>query len=964
MRHDYDAFLSLAGPDRPRAEVLVQALAKRGIEVFLDDRSIEHFTGITASIRDALSRSRVLIAYYSRAFAERDACQFELTAAFIAAIRAGQPTERILVVNPETGYDHIRPATLADARYATVAAPTTDAELDRVADLIAARVRAVRGTLGDLPPGAAPRWYGRSVPGSAGFVGRYRELWDLDSALRAIDYPLTQEVTAAPAVLLVGVPGIGKSALAAAYAWQFGPAYPGGIFWLDLAGATAPDEVLGVYASELRRICALRFPDLPVSSWDDATVLARLAAAVTAAARRCLWIVDDVPPELPPDLLTQLPLPAAHLHTLLITQHNGTQDTLPLLRLDGLRPPDAARLLSRYRDPGTDETECQALGRIVARLGGHSLSIQLVGRHLRHRTGLVTLADEAARLDRNPGRLDALADLHNQLDATQLAILRAARLCAPAPLPVELLARAFTTGPGAQASAAGPVPRDLSAQELGDALTGLAGLALASELDGRWQVQAVVADALPADPGERDLAALLAASALDLFAAGDAFSAGGTADAFGGGGAASAFGGVVDTLLAPAARLLDHLDERDPVTQALLRQVARHYRVRGAAAMAIRYYECVLTSEPNSTADRCAAATTAHAAGQHERAIGHAHQALAQLDPGRDPELVLEAELALAGSLDVLGRRTDAEPHWTAVIDTATSLDNASAIGARLAHVRSRRVRGALPEARQLIDALLASASRPAGTAGLFQEARLELARIQLSTTQQREARQTAAAVEQHYRDRGQPDHPLAVTARTVLAEARLSLDLWDLHVDKLALTTSLLELEREAADLRTANGILDTATLEAELQVGRALVTTGKSDRAIAHLTELRPWLSRRLGPDHPWIYLTDLFHSQALMQQKRWQAARELVEPTFAALRRLLGPQHPETLRAEAELGATLLLTDDRPGARAAFAEVRRLLPRSVGRGVDNWFAVLIGEVYTFVPSWLLRLLAGNRP
>ena len=57
-------------------------------------------------------RSRVLMAFYSLNYAHSRACQWELTAGFLAAQREGDPRQRVLIVNPEEMAEHIHPVEL------------------------------------------------------------------------------------------------------------------------------------------------------------------------------------------------------------------------------------------------------------------------------------------------------------------------------------------------------------------------------------------------------------------------------------------------------------------------------------------------------------------------------------------------------------------------------------------------------------------------------------------------------------------------------------------------------------------------------------------------------------------------------------------------------------------------------------------------------------------------------------
>src|SRR5207302_2314755 len=104
----YDVFLSFtrtAPGAAEQVERIAQALSARGLRVFRDVR-IDEFDGITAALMAALASSKVLLAHYSAHFPTRYACQWELTAAFLAAARLGDLRDRVLAISPEPGVDH------------------------------------------------------------------------------------------------------------------------------------------------------------------------------------------------------------------------------------------------------------------------------------------------------------------------------------------------------------------------------------------------------------------------------------------------------------------------------------------------------------------------------------------------------------------------------------------------------------------------------------------------------------------------------------------------------------------------------------------------------------------------------------------------------------------------------------------------------------------------------------------
>jgi hypothetical protein len=113
----FDIFLSHAWVDGDRPRWIAEALRAAGLRVWFDETAIEDFESITRAIKEGLANSRALLAYYSRMYPQRRACQWELTTAFLAAQTEGDPRERVLVVNPESDTSHIHPIELQDAKH-------------------------------------------------------------------------------------------------------------------------------------------------------------------------------------------------------------------------------------------------------------------------------------------------------------------------------------------------------------------------------------------------------------------------------------------------------------------------------------------------------------------------------------------------------------------------------------------------------------------------------------------------------------------------------------------------------------------------------------------------------------------------------------------------------------------------------------------------------------------------------
>ena len=322
-----------------------RALKAVGLRVWFDASEIDDFAGITHAVTEGLAKSKALLAYYSKTYPLRRACQWELTAAFLAAQTEGDPRRRVLVINPEKGADHIHPIELRDAKFRK--APNTDREMQQLVQAIVKHVAQLSGPLADIRPLTAPNWYGMTPVGSTRFVGRLKEMWEVHSLLHAGD--VTQITGAAAATggigQVQGLGGVGKSLLAEEYALHFGVAYPGGVFWLraygndDAKAALGPEEREALRADQMRAMAERLGIDSHGLTAEQ--IEGALSRKIASENKPCLWIVDDVPNGLDGEALRRWFAPHPLARTLITTRSREYGSLAKGIDLSVLTPDEA-----------------------------------------------------------------------------------------------------------------------------------------------------------------------------------------------------------------------------------------------------------------------------------------------------------------------------------------------------------------------------------------------------------------------------------------------------------------------------------------------------------------------------------------------------------------------------------------------------------------------------------------------
>ncbi|WP_198047192.1 TIR domain-containing protein [Kutzneria sp. 744] len=640
MTQSHDVFLSFTWSDIVEVEKLDKAMRAAGLRVFRDSLGIKSFDGITAELRTALAESKVLLAYYSRRFPTRYACQWELTSAFLAAQSRGiDPRRRVLVINPEQNGDHIGPVELQDAAY--VQRPRKDAEMAEIVARVAEVVHATASPLGTAHS-AAPMLPRLLHPRR--FVGRYRELWQIHSALHARELPPAVPRVSSAMVVVRGLAGMGKTSLAEQYAFLFRDAYPGGMHWTGpLDGA----DTRAQFHASVRAVAAAM--GLRVHGMSPEQVRAVVAARIETAGEAVLWIVDDVPSGLAAEVLNELIIPSALVRTVLTTRTSTPHWPAPVVELTGLSAEEGEALYDEILDVAEDERA--AIARLVARSGGHPMIITSSANSLRARQGALHGADFVGLLD---GARSTVADvLRGDIDhcgPTAVRVLRLAAALSLAPIPPRLAREVIID------------------HRLPEAVEELTLKGLLRRVGSDWDVHALVRDTAGT---EDELTRAAAEAVMRLLPYKE-----------------------IDHLHRHAAALAEQECVPDAQRAQLLRAGLDWFREQGDIVAARAGANRILRNGAASANDRIAAAGALIDAGDYTRAI----DVLAAPDTTNDG---VRARLLLAQALDHLGRYDEADRWWpSAVPDWMTGRERVDAL---VAIAVGHRLRGRFQPALDLL---------------------------------------------------------------------------------------------------------------------------------------------------------------------------------------------------------------------------------------------------------------------
>lgn len=921
-------FLSYTWADEAAVDVIEAGLKARGIDVFRD-RDIHVFDPITDKLRDELDGADLLVAYYSRRYPTRYACQWELTRAFLAALHNDErPTDRIVVVNPEGDDRHIQPLDFTDAAYLPW---RHDSDVDTLAKAVLGKAKRLTTTMGGVPD-ASKREFHERLRHPRRFIGRYPALWDVHSALQGNGHFASQAPKSDSVALVKAPPGMGKTALAEQYGFLFRDAYPGGQEWTGLGDVT---DVRAHWAAELNRVARKRF-QITLSGLDLRQALATLGERITDGGQDVLWVIDDVPDGLNKDALAELIIPSPFVKTVVTSRTARPDWPVRPVPLDGLTQVEAEELFkAEWTDLADDERS--AIADLVERSHGHPLIITAAVKELR--SGQGTGALHQIRAD--PGAVvGALAPIVRDRSQHARVVLGFASLLARAPFGGDLLVE----GLSAQLGERTPV---LVAEAL-DELDAHCLLHRVHHGEGTrrqlWQLHALVADAARQDLGQ-SLLDVLAQQASGVVLA--------------------ALKTKSPDMCAHASRIAEHPAVPASRELELMRAVAEIHEEHGdlLAARAARRAAVRAGGDQLLARDLLAAARIAVETGDTQEVL----RLTSPLTEGSDGHTEYRARFLAACAHDIEGDNAKADevfhehelvgrfgfaPVWMSEEERDHTV---------LMRMAALRRRGRYKEAFEGITGLWTAlrATHPTGThAGPWPRVAIEAARLQLLTGKVIESRATADQVVRVLGAAGLPRHHLAREAVAVEAEGELVLAWSERRARTQEWQLATKKVAGALAESVAWYGKDNPLTLDLQVLHGLTLHNNSRPSDALEVLTEAERRIHASLGPRHPLALRARLYIGLATANRGDWAGARKIYEDLLPRHAEVLGRQHPESQLTRFQLGVCLLKAHELDRARKLIDEAAPVLVAQHGTW-QQWASMArVAQGLLRLPGPLLRL------
>lgn len=242
----------------------------------------------------------------------------------------------------------------------------------------------------------------REAPARAwSLVGRLAQVRAVAEAATAVapEPAVTGRVTAPPTVVIAGVGGAGKSAVAAEAAHELADRFPGGTLWLPLGSPSSPKTSEAL--AQLLRSLGVPSAEIP----DDLDRRLALYRS-TLTGRRVLVVLDGAESEAEVRPL----LPTTPGNCAIVTSRRKLSALVGAIRVTAapLAPADSQLLLSALIGALRAQSEPAELQRVADLCGHLPLALIVAGARLAANDSLA-IGDLRLRLEREHARLDELS---------------------------------------------------------------------------------------------------------------------------------------------------------------------------------------------------------------------------------------------------------------------------------------------------------------------------------------------------------------------------------------------------------------------------------------------------------------------------------------------------------------------------------------------------------------------------
>jgi tetratricopeptide (TPR) repeat protein len=935
----YDVFFSYPHKDSEKVMLILEALKARGLKVWIDTNEIRDFAGITRSIVDGLAESRVIMAYYSLNYAHSRACQWELTAGFLAAQREGDPRQRVLIINPLKMAEHIHPVELRDELFQK--APADPQAINSLVSSVKTHISTIESTIGEIKALTQPQWFGKKGTGSNRFVGRLPNMWHIHSFLHSAEVPIITGAIASATVQVHGTGGVGKSLLAEEYALRYAAAFPGGVFWLRAFGNDDVKAAMGPQEREAERIRQVRDIaeeyGIPVKERSPKEIEAHLAREMKNHGH-FLWIVDDIPSGMDVETLERWLAPHPLGKTLITTRTKEYDFLGTLIPLGVLEEDEAWELLTSWRKPVGEEEE-EAARKLIEDLGCHALALDVAGAALHKSEGFQSFAGFREDLA-NPTRdeLELAAELKGvlsngheksiastfirsieRLGPEGLDFLRLASVLAVAPIPASLISSVFSEVDGLNESDG----RGRAVKALDD----VENLSLAERVEdepGARSVHTLISrtvrfhDSQPERTNQLERAAFQALTK-ELSQADD-----------------PRVHGELRLAVVHARELVSRSD--DIQAADLMGWVARFDHVRGAYGSAenMLRHECELrrtllgAEHPDTLTSMNNLAVTLSDQGEMEGARKiqeHVLEITQRVLVAEHPS-TLTSMSNLAETLRDQGEMEGARKIQEQVLEITRRIlgaEHPSTLTSMNNIALTLRDQGEMEGARKIQEQVLEITRRVLGAEHpntlTFMNNIAETLRDQ---GELEAARKIQEQVLEIWRRVLGAEHPSTLTSMNNIAETLR--DQGELEGAR-KIQEQVLEIRRRVL------GAEHPSTLTSMSNIAETLRTQGEMGGARKIQEQVLEITRRVLGAEHPFTLTSMNNIAETLRDQGELEGARKIQEQVLEITRRVLGAEHPDTLRSMNNLAVTLRAQGELEDARKIQEQVLEITRRVLG-------------------------------